>query len=270
MDWHKTDSNSLFKICFRKDLFTKGILLSIILIHPFISEGQMTQKDKRLFIEHCDQAIFTVPDMEYYSCVGLCAFDAVFSIQTRYESVVNPLVDRFCALMDIPRHAPNPHALPSIQEQVTVSVLCDKLRDYTPQSLANALHNHQRTSSRGGILKTEAFLQYLDVFQQFEVNTYQDINRLADEEPALEQALRSIKGQNVAVDYFFMLSGDEDGVKVDTHLRNFVRDAVGHDLTPEQIKDLFREAVDHYRQNGYPDMTARHLDHIVWTWQKSR
>ena len=222
------------------------------------------------FLAKCDKALQPVPDMEYYSCVGLCAFDAVFSIQTRYESVVSPLVDRFCALMDIPRHAPNPHALPSIQEQVTVSVLCDKLRDYTPQSLADALHNHQRTSSRGGILKTEAFLQYLGVFQQFEVNTYQDVNHLADQNPAFEQALRNIRGQNVAVDYFFMLAGDEDGVKVDTHLRNFVRDAVGRDLTPEQIKELFRRAVVHYRQNGYPDMTARHLDHIVWTWQKSR
>ena len=184
--------------------------------------------------------------------------------------MVSPLVDRFCALMDIPRQAPNPHSLPSVEEQVSISVLCDKLRGYTPQSLADAIHNHQRTSSRGGILKTEAFLQYLEVFRQFEVNTYQDVNRLVDETPAFEQALWNIRGQNVAVDYFLMLAGDEDGVKVDTHLRNFVRDAVGRELTPVQIKNLFREAVFHYRHNGYPDMTARHLDHIVWTWQKSR
>lgn len=24
-----------------------------------------------------------------------------------------------------------------------------------------------------------------------------------------------------------------------------------------------------YRQHGYPQMTARQLDHIVWSWQKS-
>ena len=223
-----------------------------------------------LFLRHCDRALAPVPDMEYYSCVGLCAFDAVFSIRSNYNSVVSPLIDNFCTLLEIPRHAPNPHAIPCAEEQVTISNLCAKLKDYTPESLANAIHNHQRTSSRSGILKTDAFLQYLDVFQRFKVNTYQDVNRLADENPAFEQALRNIKGQNVAVDYFFMLAGDEDGVKVDTHLRNFVRDAVGRDLEPEQIKTLFREAVVHYRQNGYPDMTARHLDHIVWTWQKSR
>ena len=184
--------------------------------------------------------------------------------------MVSPLIDSFCTLLEIPRQAPNPHAIPSAEEQVTVSVLCDRLRGHTPQTLAEAINNRQRTSSRGGILKTEAFLQYLEVFQQFEVNTYQDVNRLATEDPTFEQALRNIRGQNVAVDYFFMLAGDEDGIKVDTHLRNFVRDAVGRELTSEQIKALFREAVIHYRQNGYPDMTARHLDHIVWSWQKSR
>lgn len=223
-----------------------------------------------LFLRHCDLALAPVPDMEYYSCVALCAFDAVFSIRSGYNSVVSPLVDRFCVLLDIPRRAANPHSIPSQEEQVSVSVLRDKLRGYTSQSLADALHNHQRTSSRNGILKTEAFLQYLEVFRRFKVDKYQDVNRLANENPAFEQALRNIKGQYVAVDYFFMLAGDEDDVKVDTHLRNFVRDAVGRDLTPEQIKTLFREAVVHYRQNGYPDMTARHLDHIVWTWQRSR
>lgn len=223
-----------------------------------------------LFLRHCDRALAPVPDMEYYSCVGLCAFDAVFSIQSKYDSVVSPLVDRLCVLLDIPRRAPNPHSFPKIEEQLMVSVLSEKLKDFTPQSLADAIHNHQRTSSQSGILKTQAFMEYLHVFQHYDANTYQDVNRLANENPAFEQALRNIRGQNVSVDYFFMLAGDEEGIKVDTHLRNFVRDAVGRDLDQEQIKDLFREAVIHYRHNGYPDMTARHLDHIVWSWQKAR
>ena len=73
---------------------------------------------------------------------------------------------------------------------------------------------------------------------------------------------------NLAVDDFdkhiedTMIAGDyiSDRAAVEQVVRN----------APEQIKELFRRAVVHYRQNGYPDMTARHLDHIVWTWQKSR
>lgn len=221
------------------------------------------------FLAHCDQALAPVPDMEYYSCVGLCAFDAVFSIRTRYNTIVSPLIDRFCNnIVHIPRRVGDPHTLPA-DEQITISELAERLEGYTPNSLADAINNHQRTSPKGGILKTDAFLRYLQVFRQFDVNTYQDVNRLAEENHAFDASIRQIPGQNVAVDYFFMLAGDTGGVKVDTHLRRFVRDAVGRDLTAEEIKELFRQAVIHYRQNGYPDMTARHLDHIVWNWQKN-
>lgn len=221
------------------------------------------------FLVHCDQALAPIPDMEYYSCVGLCAFDAVFSIQTRYNSVVSPLIDRFCDLIGIPRRANDPHTLPT-NGQITITELIHRLDGYTPDSLAEAINNRQRTSSKSGILKTDAFLRYLQVFQLFEVDTYQDVNRLVEENPAFEAAIRQIPGQNVAVDYFFMLAGDTDGVKVDTHLRRFVRSAVGHDMTADDIRDLFRQAVIYYRQHGYPQMTARHLDHIVWSWQKSQ
>lgn len=223
-----------------------------------------------LFLRHCDLALAPVPDMEYYSCVGLCALDAVFSIQARYYSVVSPLLDRFCDLAKIVRTAPDSHKLPSVEEQVKISDLVKRLEGYDGDRLAKALKNKQKTSSRNGILKAEAFLEYLKVFQRFGIETFQDVNRLCEESDDLKNALKSIKGQNVAVDYFFMLAGDEDGVKVDTLLTRFSETAVGHPLTKEQIKTLFRNAVEYYREHGYPDMTARHLDHIVWTWQKSR
>ena len=219
------------------------------------------------FLAHCDQALAPIPDMEYYSCVGLCALDAVFSIQSRYNSVVSPLIDRFCDLIGIPRRANDPHTLPT-DGQITITELTNRLEGFTPDFLAEAINNRQRTSSKSGILKADAFLRYLQVFQQFGVDTYQDVNRLVEENPAFEAAIRQIPGQNVAVDYFFMLAGDTDGVKVDTHHRRFVRNAVGRDLPADEVKELFRQAVQYYRQHGYPQMTARHLDHIVWSWQK--
>lgn len=222
------------------------------------------------FINHCDLALAPVPDMEYYSCVGLCAFDAVFSIRSNYNSVVSPLVDRFCKLLSIKRSAPDPHKMPKEEEQIKISELQQKLKGYDAESLAKAIRNRQRTSSKSGILKTEAFLEYLEVFTKYKIETFQDVNRIAAINPQFEKDLKTIKGQNVAVDYFFMLAGDTDGVKVDTHLRRFANGAVGRNLTEDEIKDLFARAVAYYRQNGYPNMTARHLDHIVWTWQKSR
>ena len=222
-----------------------------------------------LFLRQCDKALQPEPDMEYYSCVALCALDAVFSIRANYYAVVKPIVERFCKQYDIENiKAPDPHKIPSESEQLKVSALRKKLKDVTPEQLAAVVKNRQRTSTKNGILKAEAFLRYLDVFEEYKIETYQDVNKAYEENSEFEKVLKDIPGQNVAVDYFFMLAGDEDGVKVDTHLTRFAENAVGHKLSREEIKQLFAGAVDYYRKNGYPNMTARHLDHIVWSWQR--
>ena len=239
----------------------------------FIAHNHQKNNDMEHFIKHCDEALHDmkdVSDMKYYSCVGLCAFDAVFSIRSGYKSVVSPLIDRFCRLLKIDRNAPDPSSIPGINEQIMVSDLRSRLKGHNAESLADAIGNHQRTSTSNGILKTEAFLNYLEVFGEYDINTFQDVNRLAVENPGFEHDLKSIKGQNVAVGYFFMLAGDTDRVKVDVHLKRFAKDALGHEVEDDEIKRLFAEAVSHYRKNGYPDMTARQLDHTVWTWQRSR
>ena len=225
------------------------------------------------FIEHCDMAMSPIPDMGYYSSVALCAFDAVFSIQSRYNSVVSPLIDRLCSMIDIPRHLENQSVLPRIEEQIKVSEFQRRLRRLNcldPATLAEKLNNRQRTSSRNGILKADAFLQYLEEFKSHEIETFQDVFSSEEKRAKLEQSLRKITGQNVAVDYFFMLAGNKDDVKVDTWIKRFVHDALGKDIPESQIKQLFKEAAEYYRNNGYPDMTVRHLDHIIWNWQKSR
>ena len=220
-----------------------------------------------------------IPDMRYYSSLPLCALDAVFSIRASYEKIVNPLINRVCKELDLKRAAENPFEIPG-EEQLSVSDFMQRLTEHYQLSkdaapaqngeiLAEKINNRQRTSTRNGILKAEAFLRYLDVFRNNHIESYQDLNN-PENQPAVEQALRKIPGQNVAVDYFFMLAGERNLVKVDTHLRRYVDAAVGKNLTNEAIINLFREAAAHYQKNGFPDMTPRHLDHIVWSWQKGR
>lgn len=220
-----------------------------------------------------------ISDMRYYSSLPLCALDAVFSIRASYEKIVNPLIDRVCKELDLARAADNPLEIPG-EEQLSVSDFMQRLTEHYQLSkdaapaqngeiLAEKINNRQRTSTRNGILKAEAFLRYLDVFRNNHIESYQDLNN-PENQPAVEQALRKIPGQNVAVDYFFMLAGERNLVKVDTHLRRYVDAAVGKNLTNEAIINLFREAAAHYQKNGCSDMTPRHLDHIVWSWQKGR
>ena len=227
-----------------------------------------------------DQTMLKTPDMQYYSCLPLCAFDAVFSIRANFEHCVSPLIDHVCAALNLNRAAADPNEIPGA-EQTTVSAFVRLLQaNYgliegagtvsNGALLATGIDNHQRTSTRGGILKADAFLRYLDVFRQFNIETFQDLNGTAETRFAIDQALRQIPGQNVAVDYFFMLAGENDMVKVDTHLRRYVQTAVETDLSNERIVQLFQEAAAHYRAHGFPTMTPRHLDHIVWSWQRNQ
>lgn len=162
--------------------------------------------------------------------------------------------------------------MPALDRQMTVSELVELMGDISADDLAAIVQNHQWTTARGRnrILKAEAFLRYIEVFRSHNIDTFQDVNAAFEEGDSLKNALKSIPGQNVAVDYFFMLAGDENGVKVDTHIRNFAEAAVGHPLSNDEIKRLFSKEVTYLRQHGYPDMTVRHLDHIVWSWQRSR
>ena len=236
------------------------------------SSGRIIIEHMDRFLEHCNLAMSSdTPDMGYYSSLALCAFDVVFSIRARFESVVSPLIDRLCRMVEIPRQLENPYVLPSLEQQIKVSDFVQRLHCESPEELANRLNNHQRTSATSGILKTEAFLLYLEVFSILSVETYQDAFTDGHPRRWLEEMLRTIPGQNVSVDYFFMLAGNENDVKVDVWIRRFVKEAVGRDdLTPLQIKELFRDATEYYRNNGYPDMTVRHLDHIIWNWQKAQ
>lgn len=203
--------------------------------------------------------------MRYYSSVALCALDAVFSIRARYYAVVSPLIDRACSLLNIPRFYMCANRMPSEREEISVSDFKSKLNCTDPNEVAELLNNRQRTSTKSGILKADAFIRYLDVFTDLKVNTYQDVNRKVDE---INPRLRQIRGQNVSVDYFFMLAGNTDDVKVDTWINSFVYDAIGRNVPPEQVKDLFRSAVQYYRKGCYPYLTVRMLDHTVWSWQR--
>lgn len=232
---------------------------------------ESSQKNElELFIEHCKNLDFEVPDMQYYSSVALCAFDAIFSIRSNYKATVSPTIDRFCELIRISRKAPNPYAIPTADEQISVSDLAKRIEEYDAMQLADKIKNHSRTDTKAdSILKTQAFFEYMEVFKRFGIETYQDLNEVVKRNPEFEMSLRAIRGQrNVAVTYFLMLAGDHNGVKVDTHLQRFVKDALGKSLKTEETIELFRQAADYYRQNGYPNMTPRRLDHIVWSWQK--
>ena len=89
-----------------------------------------------------------------YQNLPLCIIDAVFSIGVKYQSTENA-VKRFCEHFSITRLSEKELAPQS--EQLSLSSFIQFHQDFTFQEMAEKVYqNKQRTSTRNGILKTEA------------------------------------------------------------------------------------------------------------------
>ena len=60
-----------------------------------------------------------------------------------------------------------------------------------------------------------------------------------------------------------MLVGDQNRVKYDVHIARFIEDAIGVTLNPDEVQELFTEAVKLLKVT-YPNITVTALDNIIW------
>lgn len=107
----------------------------------------------------------------FYHSLPLCILDAIYSVNARYEAV-RKVVQRYADCRNVPlvRQGAGTPAV-----QVTLS---DFLADYGQHGIdgmaATILHNRQRTSPRGGILKAEAALWFAAVLHREGIETFED------------------------------------------------------------------------------------------------
>lgn len=236
----------------------------------------VTQLMQDHFNAYCREHLFNndqliVGDMLYYPSLALCALDAVMSIRLDYHRQVVPVLENVCNAVNIP-FILTP-TIPPVGQQVRVSDFVLRLENlglWTVDDLRGLIHNYMTAGSRQ-IYKADAFIQFIQMIQDAGVETYQDLNGLDDVvRHQLEINLKTILGQKVSVDYFFMLAGEPFMVKVDTWLRRFSQEATGvNDLTNQDIVDLFCSAAEILSAENNQIITPRHLDHAAWTYKRA-
>lgn len=214
------------------------------------------------FIDYCEKTLdFSQPAPPGYKSAPICALDSVFSIGVKYGSVKN-VVNRFLHwLGDLP-----------METEITTSEVLDRIGHLTDTELSGLLNNFQRTDTHdNSILKSEAFMLFLQVMQRFNVETCEDIARMVDDQE-FQSTIKSIRGQSsgLTLEYLFILARIESYVKVDRHITRFAQMATGKiDLTKEQIINLVRTASKYMAYQNHNGMNARWLDHLIWTYQSS-
>lgn len=206
-------------------------------------------------------------DNEWYSSLGLCVTDAVYSLGVRYESV-QAAVRNFC------RWAHWEKDLAKAPREYTISEFVALLEPFNrdwDKIADEVFSNRQRTSPRGGILKAEAVYKFAKVLKQYGVDKYENIppEGLKYKVAADIQGIRG-QGSGLSYRYFLMLAGNEREVKGDRMVTRFVAEAVGSpEISGDAAEDLVRAAADALKAE-HPDLTPYKLDNLIWYYQHDK
>lgn len=240
-------------------------------------EGDLAQRCADLARARLKLAGAELRDAHYYASVPLCLIDAVFSIGVRYSSTARA-VQRFAAHQDpkwpiFDRRRMTNEAV----AEKTVACLVAALEGRPPADTAETIFkNHQRTSPRNGILKSQAVLEFAKALSRSGIEVFEDLTDDRKVATAREQVLQ-VKGQSsgISFDYFLLLAGSDNHVKADRMVRRFVsRAKYGHDVAPNELsippKLAFNVVVTaaHLLKGEFPNMTPRLLDSLIWAHER--
>lgn len=219
--------------------------------------------DAQRLADYCrrtlDFASATLGEEFGYSSVALCVIDAVWSIGVRYEGVTN-VIRRYCSYVGA-----TPDDCMTTLSTLTTDVAARGIEFYAD----HVFQNRQRTSTRGGILKAEAVYRYASVLRDHGIDTLSDVRSALPNE-AMEEQLGRIPGHGsgIAVKYFLMLTGSYDQVKPDRMILRYVEAAVGRQVGMAEAERLLAQATGVLRSD-HPQLDARLLDNLIWTYQRS-
>ncbi len=205
-------------------------------------------------------------DEYYYNSLPFAIIDAVFSIGVRYTSTRSTVI-RYCDYFGLKRI----RELEEYPDEFCQHTMTEFINNF--ESVDNftetVLKNKQRTSSRNGILKSEAVYKWAKIFQKYNVETLQTFNQKYSLE--LEEELKNIKGQSsgISIVYLKMLCGDNNFCKPDRHIINFITNCTNAPCS-QQEASVYLDAVCKLLRNKYSNLNVRLLDHTIWRYMSNK
>jgi len=228
---------------------------------------------EKKFAKYCIENLdLHAPDdfQECYAGVSLCAINAIFSINTKYQAALNA-TDRFCDYFGFKKIGSVDGEIPKVRGQLLTSKVYSHIKDLDYDFLATTVfNNRQRTSTKNGVLKSEAAVRFIKILNDFGVDKFQDIPRILSND-TFESCIKNIPGQKkgVSLRYFFMLAGSKDQVKPDRMIERFIEDSIGYKVKGQEAVDLIVSATEILISKGYFHLNPRHLDNIIWNHQRT-
>jgi hypothetical protein len=203
------------------------------------------------------------PHGKRWSSLSYCVLDAVWSLNTRYYSVVVPLVERVAASFGDTK--PTAHVL-----QADPVPLPKLLARYGDAKALKKDTNAQVTSPRGGILRSEAVLRYARILVEHEVPDLAAAQDLLTGPDAIweivDDALSVVPGDGrfgIRRGYLWMLCGNDDLIKPDRMVLRWLSrfgPGIGADEARRLLAEVAAELTDRLGRSVTPWM----IDHAIW------
>lgn len=221
-------------------------------------------------VDQIERLELTIPELpsEYrYASLPLCVIDAVFSIGVRYTSTQR-VVEQFCKHTGWTRSAVSRGSREVGEHGVRKLIAIGD--EIGPEEMADSVFkNRQRTSTRSGILKSEAVYLFCQGLSKAGIDQFADMD--SERKEFAEAMILGIPGQSsgIAFDYFMMLAGDDNLVKPDRMVQRFVCKVLSMPAVPQprQTAILVRLAANELLRRGHP-WTPLSLDHAIWKHER--
>lgn len=202
-----------------------------------------------------------------WASLSSCLVDAVWSINADYDAVTVPItraVFTACTGDDTdPLVAPDDLATP---DPVRLDAF---LARFPEVDTLLAVSNRQRTSTRGGILKADAVLQYAAVLVDAGVHTRLDALEVVNDDGRfadVNEQLRRIPGDGadgIRRGYLWMLIGDDNGIKPDRMVLRWLA-AHGTHITASEASKILGHIATEISERSGTTVTPWMVDHAIW------
>ena len=213
-------------------------------------------------VEFCEKN-FNLNDAEFpqYDSLSVAIVDCVYSLQMDYENEVKPIVEKYKKFLN--EKGKNGDSLKEFLEYIEEVGGCQKFAD----AALNESKNKQN-----GILKAEICKNLARRLYLLGIDTHEDFVSYFDteKEEILEVVIMSVKGVGIAaLNYLFMLNGDPNRCKIDTHLTKCIKEACGYESKKDEDYQILMKNTVEKLNKRYPKLTMADLDYVIWNGYSS-
>lgn len=197
-----------------------------------------------------------------YSHLGIAILDAVFSLRSRYDSVVVPMLKRYCEVAGLDWTNRD-----SVQPEHGAKALVDFLGPKSTEQRCEILTKHVApgTNTR----KADLCVEIAQVLIDNGVDTHTSLAVVLEESPALEWKVRELPGVGPAAWRYLLNLSKVEKVKPDTMIVRWVSEVVGSAVGQKAAARLIETAAAEIKGEG-AGPSVRTLDHLVWRKQSKR